>query len=584
MADNFNLRTFLTENKLTKNAQLISELDLTNAPQAIELPGVTGQVTVVFYSEHGMGEAEIEVMSVEKALALIRDDVAGAETGHAEINTSDIDQQGDLNPETEGLTCVLEVAIEDHGTYEVYKGTNNSQGGSFVMKEEEDYKYFDEEGTGGFYMTTIDGEKIYSLEDSSTMDTCFYAIEGPETTYMISIDVSGEPVDADYVEQDSGVTGKMAEFIANDINSQLEEEGGEDLSMEEIRGKQTIKEAMTTKEAQHLKKGDIITSGDEIVSVSAGAKTPAGKVEVTMKTKSGKTKMSIWGKSTKIGVKEKETVKENKMTQRDKYLTRLVENALGIGLAEEEVGMDGLPTRKADPGSPDFDPNDIPPPPKEMNPVYEAGDEIADENVIPEYKTIEELMKSIDEGTNKIAEEHKIKKMKAIAEALRTKLKSLAEGEHAAHIDKAAVRKMEKDIAALEKAAGKLSAAFDKKFNKKEKEAAPKKAEKVEALQEGTFDLKKFLVENKLTAGSRILKEQSEISKEDFIRGLAAELRQQGFANVSQILNSKTGMGSFEQGAWYANTSDSMLDDELIEDVEPIIYDYCDEKGVEVVA
>jgi len=80
------------------------------------------------------------------------------------------------------------------------------------------------------------------------------------------------------------------------------------------------------------------------------------------------------------------------------------------------------------------------------------------------------------------------------------------------------------------------------------------------------------------------LSENAEISKEDFIRGLAAELKQQGFANVSQILNDKTGMGSFDQGTWYPNTSDSMLDGELIEDVEPIIYDYCDEKGVEVVS
>jgi len=46
---------------------------------------------------------------------------------------------------------------------------------------------------------------------------------------------------------------------------------------------------------------------------------------------------------------------------------------------EEEVGMDGLPTRKADPGSPDFDPNDIPPPPKEINAVYEAEEEETEE-------------------------------------------------------------------------------------------------------------------------------------------------------------------------------------------------------------
>lgn len=59
-----------------------------------------------------------------------------------------------------------------------------------------------------------------------------------------------------------------------------------------------------SKEAQYLKKGDIITSGDEVISVSSGAKTPSGKVEVTLKTKDGKTKTSVWGKTTKVGVKK----------------------------------------------------------------------------------------------------------------------------------------------------------------------------------------------------------------------------------------------------------------------------------------
>lgn len=65
----------------------------------------------------------------------------------------------------------------------------------------------------------------------------------------------------------------------------------------------SYKVSKNSKQAQHLKKGDIITSGDEIISVSAGAKTPAGKVEVTMKTKNGSTKTSTWGKTTMIGVK-----------------------------------------------------------------------------------------------------------------------------------------------------------------------------------------------------------------------------------------------------------------------------------------
>ena len=74
------------------------------------------------------------------------------------------------------------------------------------------------------------------------------------------------------------------------------------------KGSKALKEASykvspNSKEAKNLKKGDIITSGEEVVSVSAGAKTEAGKVEVTL-SKGGKTRTAVWGKSTKIGVKK----------------------------------------------------------------------------------------------------------------------------------------------------------------------------------------------------------------------------------------------------------------------------------------
>jgi hypothetical protein len=74
------------------------------------------------------------------------------------------------------------------------------------------------------------------------------------------------------------------------------------------KGSKALKEASykvspNSKEAKNLKKGDIITSGEEVISVSAGAKTEAGKVEVTL-SKGGKTRTAVWGKSTKIGVKK----------------------------------------------------------------------------------------------------------------------------------------------------------------------------------------------------------------------------------------------------------------------------------------
>lgn len=72
----------------------------------------------------------------------------------------------------------------------------------------------------------------------------------------------------------------------------------------------SYKISSNSKEAQYLKKGDIITGG-EIISVSSGARTPSGKVEVILKGKDGKTRKHIWGKFTKVGVKSKNEEKVN---------------------------------------------------------------------------------------------------------------------------------------------------------------------------------------------------------------------------------------------------------------------------------
>jgi hypothetical protein len=56
----------------------------------------------------------------------------------------------------------------------------------------------------------------------------------------------------------------------------------------------------------NLKKGDILTAtGDKIVSVSAGAKTPTGKMDVTVEDKNGNIKTKQWDKNTVVKVKNK---------------------------------------------------------------------------------------------------------------------------------------------------------------------------------------------------------------------------------------------------------------------------------------
>ena len=202
---------------------------------------------------------------------------------------------------------------------------------------------------------------------------------------------------------------------------------------------------------------------------------------------------------------KKPIMKETKLTIKERRLVEMVQRALGI--QEEEIP-------NPHPQNPDheFGTNVLTGEPlPNSNDTMVVEDEMADETVIPEYNTIDELMNSIDHGTNKVAEEHKMQEMKKIAEALRMKAKKMEESEHAAHISPKDLKQLATDAAKLEKAAEKLKAAFDKKFNKKDKPASAPKAEKVEALQETTmenFNLKKFLVENKLTTNSRMLNEE----------------------------------------------------------------------------
>lgn len=137
---------------------------------------------------------------------------------------------------------------------------------------------------------------------------------------------------------------------------------------------------------------------------------------------------------------EEEVVLESTLTAKEQALVEMVQNALGIApqAVAEEAPM--------------------------------AEDEMVQENPLPKYKNIDELMSSIEHGTNEAAHKYKMERMKEVAEALEAKVSSLEEGENAEHIDQKAVKQMRKDILALRKAEEKLRKEFDKKFAaKKEK-------------------------------------------------------------------------------------------------------------------
>ena len=377
-----------------------------------------------------------------------------------------------------------------------------------LKEEQEGYRYFEEEGNGGFYLGTADGHKVYSMEDSSVMDTCFYAIEDPEGyVEFVGIDVAGEPISSEQLQNEYELLSYVADFIEADIAKELGQEEGEEM---EEGADDKGKMART-----HVAYSASVTLGDEDgrqyiqhirASVRKGedAEQRAAKlIQKHFEDEAENGDPFVNGKFIKINAigkvlnperssikepqiteKKKPMMKETKLTAKERRLVEMVNNAMGFSEGEEnpnhEFGTNAVT------GEPLPNPND----------TMVVEDEMAEETVIPEYKNIEELLKGIEEGTNKVAEEHKIQEMKKIAQMLREKAKKMEESEHAAHISPKDLKQLATDAAKLEKAAEKLKATFDKKFNKKEKAAAPK-AEKVEALQEGTFDLRKFLAENR---------------------------------------------------------------------------------------
>ena len=205
-----------------------------------------------------------------------------------------------------------------------------------------------------------------------------------------------------------------------------------------------------------------------------------------------------------------ETIKENKMTTREQKLVEMVQRALGHPTESHQNADPNVPNDSTDMAI-DMMKNGIP---------EVANDEMVEEKPLPTYESVEDLMKEIERGTNRAMYEYKISEMKRIAKQLEEKVTTLEESELSAHINPADVKKMKKDILTLHKGVAKIEKEYDRKFNKKTKTPEPKAEKQEVALAENkntntntmeNFDLKKFLTENKLTANSRVLKENLDL-------------------------------------------------------------------------
>ncbi len=100
------------------------------------------------------------------------------------------------------------------------------------------------------------------------------------------------------------------------------------------------------------------------------------------------------------------------------------------------------------------------------------------------------------------------------------------------------------------------------------------------------FNLKKFLVENKLTTNSKMLSEN--ITRGEFMQGLREDLRLADFesADIKQILNPKTGLGKLVGDKWMQNMSNSEYRNSYelsAQEADMIIAEYCEENDVEFI-
>lgn len=150
-----------------------------------------------------------------------------------------------------------------------------------------------------------------------------------------------------------------------------------------------------------------------------------------------------------------EQVVESTLSAKEQALVEMVQAALSDGYGDDNVIKHLSPEEREEKLA--------------TAPKYtEAADEeMVQENPLPKYKNIDELMSNIEHGTNEAAHKYKMDRMKEVAEALEAKVSSLEEGENAEHIDQKVVKQMRKDILALRKAEEKLRKEFEKKFASK---------------------------------------------------------------------------------------------------------------------
>ena len=197
--DNFDLKKYLVENKVTTNSKMMNEVS------SEALQDIAGIIDT--YSPED--PADVADMVGELALEHLEGENIPSGQFNAKMRTSIANTLTQYNSgKLKQLAAARQLvsALKDSSNYEEGEREQGEQGEQ-----------------GGIKIGSADGVDISVGEESSLQDTQYYIITLGNKSLTVSVDVSGEPVTLEQVMSETGLSERKAQVIVNHINSQLED-------------------------------------------------------------------------------------------------------------------------------------------------------------------------------------------------------------------------------------------------------------------------------------------------------------------------------------------------------------------------
>lgn len=187
--DNFDLRKYLVENKVTTNSRMLKEVN-SGALQSI------ADIISTYAGEDPQDAAEVVA---EAAMEYLEGDLPSGMFNNSMLAAV----AGILKKASAGAMSELAAARQ------------------LVRALKDPANYGDSAG-GGMKVGTVGATVIFVDEESSLQDTQYYTVTINGKSKMVSVDVSGEPVTLQQVVEETGLSEKEAQIIVKHINSQLD--------------------------------------------------------------------------------------------------------------------------------------------------------------------------------------------------------------------------------------------------------------------------------------------------------------------------------------------------------------------------